>query len=64
MATSIALVRVTPVEATGGHLITCNRCALRLIRPYRDEADTIAAHHQRSHVAGTPTTQHDGLADR
>lgn len=58
MATKLAQVRVTPVEAGLGYLITCNLCRLREARGFRGDADQLAAQHQRDHVAGTAVTQH------
>ncbi|WP_435744959.1 hypothetical protein [Nocardioides sp. SYSU DS0663] len=50
MATKLAQVRVTPVEAGGGHLITCNQCDLHAMRALRIDADELAVDHQRRHV--------------
>lgn len=48
MATALAQVKVTRVEAGNGFLITCT-CGDRAVRGSRPTADTYAAGHRASH---------------
>lgn len=49
MATNLAQVKVSRVEAGNGFLISCDRCGPVAMRPFRLEADEIAIHHRASH---------------
>jgi hypothetical protein len=57
MATSLAQVRVTRVEAGNGFAITCNKCGPLAMRPTRFDADHTAVEHQRTHVEADPNDQ-------
>lgn len=56
MATTIPTIKITPVEAQGGFLITCSRCPkVRVIRDSRRFADRYAVQHLAGH--GTPALE-------
>jgi hypothetical protein len=57
MATSLAQVRVTKVEAGNGFAVHCNQCGTVAIRDTRITADAIAVDHARTHVVPDPADQ-------
>lgn len=54
MATTIAAVKVSRIEAGAGWCVTCPTCTWRTLRPFRQEADRLAADHQRRHTTPDP----------
>lgn len=57
MATKLAQVRVTRVEAGGGFTARCSACSWSVLRPSRLAADVAGNAHQRQHVTPDPTDQ-------
>lgn len=51
MGIRLPTVKVTPVEAQAGFLVTCSACTLRAVRRYRFHADELAQDHRASHQA-------------
>jgi hypothetical protein len=58
---TVPKVKISPVEAGGGFLVTCTACPkLRLIRLMRIDADLAATGHVRTH--GRPdVTDEEGM---